>query len=181
MLTELLVLAFQSLWFILPAYFANSTPVVAGGGTPIDFGRKMPDGEPILGPGKTWRGAIAGITAAVLVAVIQIYILGAINLSNYGLISMSMQLGLLLGTGAIVGDSVKSFFKRRMKIKRGAEWPLLDQLDFIAGALLFSMLLPVAAAYLNWKIVVFLLVFTPLIHRASNIFAFKTHLKNVPW
>ncbi|MBU4246047.1 MAG: CDP-2,3-bis-(O-geranylgeranyl)-sn-glycerol synthase [Nanoarchaeota archaeon] len=181
MLNELLILALQSLWFILPAYFANSSPVVGGGGTPIDFGKKMPDGEPILGPGKTWRGVFTGIAAAVIVAGLQDYIQNRFDLSQYGLITMSIQLGFLLGAGAIVGDSVKSFFKRRLKIARGAEWPLLDQLDFIVGALLFAMLSETALAYLNWKIVLFLVVFTPLIHRATNLFAFKTHLKNVPW
>ncbi len=181
MLNELLLLAFQSLWFILPAYFANSVPVLAGGGTSIDFNKKMPDGEPILGPGKTWRGAFTGIAAAVVVAGIQDYAQNRFDLSNYGLISMSLQLGFLLGTGAIVGDAVKSFFKRRMKIKRGAEWPLLDQLDFIVGAILFALLSETASAYLNWKIVLFLLVFTPLAHRISNIVAFRARLKKVPW
>lgn len=181
MLNELLILAFQSLWFILPAYFANSIPVIGGGGTPIDFGKKMPDGEPILGPGKTWRGAFAGIAAAIMIAGIQNYIQTRVELPQYGLISMSLELGFLLGLGAIVGDAVKSFFKRRFKIKRGAEWPLLDQLDFIVGALLFAMLSESASTYLNWKMVLFLLIFTPLTHRAANIFAFKAHLKNVPW
>ncbi|VVB59260.1 CDP-archaeol synthase [uncultured archaeon] len=181
MLYELFLIAFQSFWFILPAYFANSTPVIAGGGTPVDFNKKLPDGEPILGPGKTWRGFFAGITAAVMIAGIQNYVQNHLDLSAYELIAMSLWLGFLLGVGAIIGDMAKSFFKRRLKIKSGAEWPLLDQLDFIAGALLFSMLSKTASAYLNWKIVLFLVVFTPLIHRATNIFAFKTHLKKVPW
>ncbi len=181
MFNGILLLAFQSLWFILPAYFANSTPVIAGGGTPVDFNKKFFDNEPILGPGKTWRGAFAGIAAAVLVAGVQMFLQNRLALSSYGLITMSLKLGLLLGAGAILGDMVKSFFKRRFKIKRGAEWPLLDQLDFLAGALLFSLFSASAAACLNWKIVAFLVVFTPLIHRASNIFAFRSHLKKVPW
>ncbi len=181
MLNELLILAFQSLWFILPAYFANSAPVIAGGGTPIDFGKKMPDGEPIFGPGKTWRGGAFGIASGVFIAWVQTRIQAHFDLSGFGLIAMSLELGILLGTGAIIGDVVKSFFKRRFKIARGAEWPLLDQLDFIVGALLFATLSESASAYLNWKMVVFLLVFTPITHRAANIFAFKTHLKKVPW
>jgi CDP-2,3-bis-(O-geranylgeranyl)-sn-glycerol synthase len=181
MLNELLLLAFQSLWFILPAYIANSTPVIFGGGVPVDFGKKMPDGEPILGPGKTWRGAFTGIAAAIIIAGMQDYVQNRFDLSNYGLISMSLQLGFLLGLGAIAGDSVKSFFKRRLKIKRGAEWPILDQLDFIVGALLFAMLSETASVYLTWKIVLFLVVFSPIVHKAANIFAFKAHLKNVPW
>lgn len=181
MLYDLLLLAFQSLWFILPAYFANSTPVIAGGGTPIDFNKKFFDGEPVFGPGKTWRGFFAGIAVAVLVAGVQMFLQNRLDLSSYSLIKMSLSLGFLLGFGAIIGDMVKSFFKRRMKIKRGAKWPLLDQLDFLLGALLFSLLSKNAVAYLNWKIVVFLLIFTPLVHRMANILAFRSHLKKVPW
>ncbi len=181
MLYDLFLLAFQSFWFILPAYFANSTPVLAGGGTPVDFNKRLPDREPIFGPGKTWRGFFAGIAAAVLIAGMQNYIQSHLDLPPYGLITMSLELGILLGAGALIGDMVKSFFKRRFKIKRGAEWPILDQLDFIVGALLFSQLSADAAIYLNWKIVAFLLIATPLIHRISNILAFKAHLKKVPW
>jgi CDP-diglyceride synthetase len=48
-LLETFLLAF---WFILPAYAANASPVVFGGGKPIDGGRKFFDGRPIFG---TWE------------------------------------------------------------------------------------------------------------------------------
>jgi len=37
--------------FILPAYFANSSPVILGGGAPIDLGRKAWDKKRIFGDG----------------------------------------------------------------------------------------------------------------------------------
>lgn len=42
----------QLLLFILPAYIANATPVLFGGGMPVDFRRKFIDGERLLGDGK---------------------------------------------------------------------------------------------------------------------------------
>jgi CDP-2,3-bis-(O-geranylgeranyl)-sn-glycerol synthase len=45
-----------------------------------------------------------------------------------------------MGLGAGVGDTVKSFFKRRIDIKAEARWPVFDQLDFFFGAYLFVAL-----------------------------------------
>ncbi len=45
-------------------------------------------------------------------------------------------LGPAFGIGAMGGDSAKSFVKRRMGIAPGAPWIPIDQLDFVAGALL---------------------------------------------
>src|SRR4030042_473156 len=39
----------NALLFIFPAYCANAIPVIAGGGLPIDFGKKLGDGQPIFG------------------------------------------------------------------------------------------------------------------------------------
>ena len=50
----------QALWLVLPAYVANASALIFGGGTPIDFGKKWKDGRRILGDGKTWRGLFIG-------------------------------------------------------------------------------------------------------------------------
>ncbi len=55
----------QALWFFLPAYVANMSPVFSAKlipwwGRPIDGGRMHSDGERLLGDGKTWRGLIGG-------------------------------------------------------------------------------------------------------------------------
>ena len=57
----------EALWFILPAYMANSTPVNVSKlkflekyGKPLDGGRYW-RGIRILGGGKTWRGLVSGI------------------------------------------------------------------------------------------------------------------------
>ena len=43
----------DAILFIIPAYVANSIPVVMGGGPPLDGGRMWKDGKRILGDGKT--------------------------------------------------------------------------------------------------------------------------------
>ncbi|GAI48998.1 unnamed protein product, partial [marine sediment metagenome] len=67
MCKEILDLIAWALWFILPAYVANATPVVLGGGKPIDSGKKFTDGRPIFGAGKTWRGFVSGIATGTMV------------------------------------------------------------------------------------------------------------------
>ena len=64
---EFLSFAFRLILYILPSYFANSVPVLLGGGAPVDGGRKMADGQRIFGDGKTVRGFFAGIAAGTLV------------------------------------------------------------------------------------------------------------------
>src|SRR5438094_104291 len=56
----------QALWFFLPAFVANPMAVVFGGGTPIDFGRTLRDGERLFGDGKTWRGLLGGTVSGAL-------------------------------------------------------------------------------------------------------------------
>lgn len=168
----------QSLWFILPAYIANPVPVIAGGGTPIDFGRNFFfDGRPVFGAGKTWRGAFSGIIAGTLIAYFQGIIGENWGLASQGFVPMTLKLGLLLSAGAIFGDIVKSFFKRRLGIKQGQKMPVADQLDFVFGALLFASL----EATVSIPMLIVLIVITPFLHRLTNIFAYKRGLKEVPW
>jgi len=57
-------LILKASWLMLPAYMANPTAVVFGGGTPVDMGKNWKDGRRIFGDGKTFRGLIGGTIAA---------------------------------------------------------------------------------------------------------------------
>ncbi|MFA6036169.1 MAG: CDP-archaeol synthase, partial [Candidatus Micrarchaeia archaeon] len=57
------------LLLVLPAYFANSSPVLLGGGAPVDLRRNFSDGRRIFGDGKTWRGLVGGIFVGTLAGV----------------------------------------------------------------------------------------------------------------
>jgi CDP-2,3-bis-(O-geranylgeranyl)-sn-glycerol synthase len=138
------------LWFFVPAYLANMSPVLVHGwceslAVPIDGGRTL-RGKRVLGDHKTWRGLLAGIVVGILVWELQrlAYAAGlgtGIALVDYG--AHPVVPGFLMGLGTGVGDAVKSFFKRRIDVAPGASWPVFDQLDFFAGAYLFVSLVHV--------------------------------------
>jgi CDP-2,3-bis-(O-geranylgeranyl)-sn-glycerol synthase len=97
--------------------------------------------------------------------------------------------GAALGFMALVGDAVKSYFKRRRKIARGGSWFPFDQLDFVAfgllGAWLASPLLPdgwvLHAIFLDWVVLATLVVLTPALHLLVNRIGYWLGLKQVPW
>lgn len=123
---------FKLLYFMLPAYLANMTPVFVKKinflGSPIDFGTG------ILGGHKTWRGFLFAVIISTTVFSLQKYI-GGEYLIDYS--NASLWIGVLFGVGVIMGDCVKSFFKRKFNIAPGKSWIPFDQIDFTIGALLF--------------------------------------------
>lgn len=135
------------LYFFLPAYLANMSPVLIRGrfkalASPIDGGRSL-WGKRILGDHKTWRGLLAGVVAGALVFELQRLVYEAGIAQGLVLIDYSthpLLPGLLMGLGAGIGDAVKSFFKRRIGIEPGESWPVFDQLDFFLGAYVFVSL-----------------------------------------
>lgn len=173
-------LILQAIWFILPAYFANSSPVLGHKlfgkyNYPIDFGKKLKDGKRIFGDGKTWNGLFFGIAVAMIVGYVQSMVQASYQMN--GFLPMSIQLAFLLGLGALTGDLVKSFFKRRVGFERGKSWFPFDQIDFVLGAFLFSLILvPFNCIYLA-----ILLLITPAIHWLTNYIGFKLKLKKEPY
>jgi CDP-2,3-bis-(O-geranylgeranyl)-sn-glycerol synthase len=158
----------EALIFIFPAYCANGAPVLAGGGLPIDLGRKLRDGKPIFGKNKTLRGFFAGLIVGAFVGLVESF------LFNYPFF-----LGLLTTLGALVGDLAGAFLKRRLGIPPGGLLPVVDQLDFIAGALAFS--LPFFSHMLSLELALTVLIVTPPIHFLMNYAAYRMGLKDNPW
>ncbi|WP_048147929.1 CDP-2,3-bis-(O-geranylgeranyl)-sn-glycerol synthase [Palaeococcus ferrophilus] len=163
----------EAFWYILPAYFANSSPVVFKGKTPIDFGRNFVDGKRLLGDGKTWRGFFGGLTVGVLVSLIQYHALP----SYYGSLNAALRLGFALSLGALLGDIIGSFVKRRANFPRGYPAIGLDQWGFLITALILAY--PVRT--LETGQVLFLLAVTPFIHWGANVLAYTLGWKSVPW
>ena len=174
---------------------ANATPVVFGGGMPIDGGRKFIDGRPIFGPGKTVRGFIAGLVAGTLVGSLQWLATEAFGIwqggqhwvsewfrQYYSSIAVSgalgaVTLGFMLALGALLGDMMGSFVKRRLGLPRGSRAIGLDQLGFVAIALLLASLV----ASIGWQMVVVLFVLTLPIHMGTNFLNYKLGLKSKPY
>ena len=84
---------------------------------------------------------------------------------------------ILTPLGALLGDLVGAFLKRRLNIAPGGLLPIVDQVDFVVGALLFSLPLMV----INWETAVTVLLITPPIHLFTNFLAYKLKLKKHPW
>ncbi len=108
---------------------------------PMDFFRSF-RGKRVFGDHKTIRGLITGILMAELLFLLQQYLyansdlIKNISLINYTEISPFF--GIALGFGGLMGDALKSFFKRQIGIKPGSSWFPWDQIDWIIGSLVLS-------------------------------------------
>lgn len=191
---------FQAIYFILPAYVANMFPVILGA-CKFPFG--IPISEKHFGKNKTYRGFYAGYFGALLMLYCQKYLINLdslnlldsqatqisepITILNYSEINIFFY-AFLFGFGAILGDTVKSFFKRKLNKKSGSSWVPFDQLDFILGSLFF--LIPFQfldfsqsdfLQNLEISHYLILLFFTPIFHLISNIIAYWLGIKKVWW
>lgn len=92
---------------------------------------------------------------------------------------------ILASYGAVIGDLIGSFLKRRVNIGSGAPFWIIDQLDFALCALLFvsipSFFFPTYFLLPDLFIIIFLLILTPAVSIIANIIAYITGLKDVPW
>jgi CDP-2,3-bis-(O-geranylgeranyl)-sn-glycerol synthase len=178
----------QALWLIIPAYIANASALLVGGGTPIDFGKNWKDGKRILGDGKTWRGLISGAVIGMVggfgLSIVAIYANNSefafLVLSDFGRYPIMIPIIGSICFGALLGDIIKSFFKRRAGKKRGENWIPFDQIDFILGVLLFNLLMAtllqiIGITSYNWFLenfsiwhILILLIITPFFHLFSN-------------
>jgi len=95
-----------------------------------------------------------------------------------GLIQLDPLRGLLLSVGALGGDLIVSFVKRRLELKPGAPFPGADQLGFIVAAIVLVSVMPPPP---TWERVVAILVATVPIHFIANLFAWLLKLKRHPW
>ena len=175
----MLNLLLGSLYFILPASFANMFPVIFG---KLNLPLAKPIYGKLFGSHKTWKGFYLGYLGALFILAIQLYLkqtsiaLPFSALLNYSEINLFFY-AFLFGVGALTGDLVKSFFKRKIGIKPGRPWIIFDQLDFVIGALIF-----LAPFYLPpWENILAILIITPLLHLFTNLLGFALRLKKVWW
>lgn len=184
------ILLLLGFWYILPAYVANGFAVFGKfvkSRHPIDGNRSLRDNQPIFGPGKTWEGFLIGFISGVLIGSLQVltapFLYALIVQYLYlppdlaAVVWISVPLVILVAFGALVGDLIGSFIKRRLKLARGRPAPILDQIDFLIGAMLFGALVTPIPLVLA----IFLLIVTPLIHLLANVIGYLLGLKKEPW
>lgn len=174
---------------MLPVYMANNCATLFGGGKPIDRGRNFSDGRRILGDHKTIRGFTLGVIGGVLTGLAEA--LAAPLLTPYigplaggdGFMQISALALVALSFGALSGDLVKSFFKRRLNIASGAMLPVADQLDFVLGAWVLTVLVTPAWFFANFTtgVLACALLMTFPIQLFHNLIAVGLGKKKVPW
>lgn len=167
---------FAVLYFFLPGYIANMSPIVAKGlRLPLD----IPVAAHLLGAHKTYRGILAAIIGAMLMLALQRALQDGGFFEGYRLLDYRAHslwfLAFLFGGGAMGGDMFKSFWKRRMGIPPGSPWPFFDQIDFVVGGLLavgFVHVLP-------WQQILILILITPFLHVLTNVIGWLIGWKEV--
>ncbi len=132
----------------------------------------------VLGAGKTYEGLFGGCSAGILCGLLQQLYSG-----SFGYFPQFITVLLALSFGAILGDLAGSFLKRRFGLKSGAPVPVLDQLDFVAGAwlLLFCFAREWFIRNFSMDVILTVVIITPILHLLTNYIGFKLGMKSVPW
>lgn len=169
-LSPVLFRVLQLVYFMAPAYVANMAPPFVR----YWRGWNRPISERWLGSHKTIMGFAAGVLGAVAVAFLQS------RLAWGGPIAAHdgwLDLGVRFGVGAMLGDSLKSFLKRRRGVAPGGTWIPFDQLDFVVGALVFVW--PRAA--LAWEDVAIILLLSFGGHILVNHIGYWLGVRDARW
>lgn len=177
----------SAFWFFAPAglanvmaFFSGKIPALKKLSYPVDCHIRF-RGKRLLGSHKTIRGFVAGILAGIIGVWVQIYLFNNVSFfQNISFIDYSeinpIILGTLLGGGALLGDAIKSFFKRQAGIQPGRSWFPFDQSDYILGGIILSWF------YIKLDLWQYLLIFVLwfLIHPLSTFIGYLLKLKRKP-
>lgn len=192
-LNAIFLLVIKSAYFLIPAYFANMTPPIAKKldilkflNIPIDNNKTCRDARPIFGKNKTYRGYVVGVFGGIIGIVIQMLLyrydfFKSISITgiDYTNIVLMLLLGVLMGLGAITGDLIESFIKRRLNIASGQSFVPWDQIDLVLGAYLF--VLPILYLYLTWQIFLISIVISFCLHVITNHISFYLNIRKEKW
>jgi CDP-2,3-bis-(O-geranylgeranyl)-sn-glycerol synthase len=127
---------------------ANGTPVIAKRvlgerlAWPLDGGARLRDGRPLFGASKTIRGLVLAVAATAAAA---------------PLLGVAVETGLAVGAGAMAGDLLSSFAKRRLGFATSSRATGLDQIpEALVPALLCWRDLSLSAADVAAVVAIFL-------------------------
>ncbi|MFH1591102.1 MAG: CDP-archaeol synthase [archaeon] len=152
--------------FILPAWIANLSFTLVGvvvkrfglWDAPLDKGLKLWDGRPLLGTHVTIWGLVDSFIAGTVVGVMQ----------------GRPMAGFLMGIGAYAGNALGSFLKRRVAMKEGRFFPVLDHIDYLIGAIPLAMLIEPASMMTIALAIALTLVLHPLACVVGYLLKFKS-------
>lgn len=147
---------------------ANGAPILAGWllgkrlAHPLDGGRILPDGHPLFGERKTWRGLVAALLAATAMA---------------PAVGMGAVTGMLIALFSMLGDLGSSFVKRRLALAPSSRAPLLDQLP--ESVLPLLLLKPTLG--LGWLDIALVAGLFVLADIALSRQLYRLHIRNRPY
>lgn len=153
---------------LLLILIANGVPVVAAsvcgdwGIRPLDGGRVLADGRRLLGNSKTWRGVLLAPVASGLAAAPLL---------------LPIEMGVAVGVGAMLGDLLSSFIKRRLGMASSSMALGLDQ---IPEALL-PLLLVANCLDLSWTAIGLTVVGFAAVELAVSPVFFRLGIRNRPY
>jgi len=117
---------------------ANGIPVLAKTifghrlAHPLDGGTLLWDGQPLLGPAKTFRGVV-----------LSIVLTGALASA----VRLAWQIGVLIAVAAMAGDACSSFWKRRLKLPSSSRAIGIDQMpESLLPLLACAIVLPLSVS-----------------------------------
>lgn len=146
MATDTLLLA--HLLFLL--IVANGAPVLAHavlkhvGNYPLDGGLILADGQPLLGPSKTVRGVVLSLLVTTVTAVV---------------FALPWYVGSVIAVGAMLGDLISSFTKRRLRMPSSSQAFGLDQIpESLLPLLLLKPWIDIATADIAILVAAFLIL-----------------------
>ena len=129
---------------------------------PVDNHRRLPDGQPLFGPSKTWRGVLAALLATPVAALI---------------LSLSPWIGLLAAVFAMAGDLLSSFVKRRMRIAPSDMALGLDQIpESLLPLLVIGPLLGI-----GWSTVLLLTLVFLVLELALSQVLYRLNIRKRPY
>ncbi|MEM0454110.1 MAG: CDP-2,3-bis-(O-geranylgeranyl)-sn-glycerol synthase [Sulfolobales archaeon] len=178
-LSESIIGTVWSLILFLPAMVANALPVLSRtffrNKHPIDLNRNFIDGRRIFGDGKTWEGLMLGLLGGLSLGLCYAYVSRD---------DLWVLYAFFMGLGALLGDLINAFIKRRLGMRSGAPFPPFDQVDYLIGS--FSIIkLSNIDSLLNvslglWNLLVVMLI-SLILHPLTNFIAYIFRIKDVPW
>ena len=180
------------LWVLTPAYIASALATIPRGrGPPMDLGATWKwDGRRVFGPSKTWSGFLFGGFCAIPFGLVEAWAILAAppNLKLVPVLAPSVLAAVpvvaVLTFGAMTGDALGSFLKRRLGLDSGSRAILLDQLPFVLVPIAIGLVIypgVFAPVFVSLWGVLWLLVFTLGLHTLFNWIGYLVGLKKVPW
>ena len=147
---------------------ANGAPAIARNllgrrfAYPIDGGMRLSDGSPLLGSSKTWCGLVAAVIATVGLSLV---------------LNFPWKLGLVIAVGAMLGDAISSFIKRRLRIPPKGHAAVLDQVP----ESLFPLLAVQPALGLSWPSIIAVVSAFVAVHLILSRLLFWLHVRDRPY